>query len=96
MVQLAWKYHIKKTACCCFAVHSASFLLLLLGTEFFPLFVCAKYPVPPSECAGIVPIEVVMMKVMKPSTCDGQSDIVIIHQDRHMIIIVFICTIVLA
>lgn len=46
-----------------------SLLLLLLSTELLPLFVGTKDPVPPAECAGVVAVEVVVMKIMKSSTC---------------------------
>ena len=44
--------------------------LLSVGAELPPLLVCAKEPVPPHEAAGIVAIEVVVMEVMEPGTCN--------------------------
>ena len=41
---------------------------LLLSTELIPLLVCAKEPVPPAKCTGIVTIEVVVVKVVKSCT----------------------------
>ena len=46
-----------------------SFLLASTFTELPPLSVSAEEPVPPSEGAGIVPIEVVVVEVMETGTC---------------------------
>lgn len=51
--------------------------LVLLGSlfqlasllELFPLLVGAKQPVPPDESAGVIAVEVVVMEVVKTSTC---------------------------
>ena len=55
-------------------MQSASLLLFLFSTEFSPLLVSTKDPVPPAKGASIVTVEVVVVKVMKSSTCNRFED----------------------
>lgn len=59
---------------------------LASSTELIPLFVCAKEPVPPSEGAGVVPIEVVVMEIMESGTCERRSG----GSDQNAVVFVLI------